>query len=157
MGALSRGLTGVLVSCIRLQGTDFNRNQSAGRIDRKHPFVTEAIKTIVRRAELVGDTSHDFIKNLETELNERVDQWLAEAQRTAGGRVLGYDTERDGVTVELLHRPSLDPWDDFTCLNSLRDVEPTVGLVFHDAGLDGDPQFMPPVSEDAVGDEEDEA
>ena len=89
-------------------------------------------------------------------MNERLDQWLAEAQKTAGGRVLGYDEERDGVTVGLLHRPGLEPWDDFTCLNSLRDVEPNVGLIFHDGGLDADPNFVAAVAEDTEGDDEEE-
>ena len=61
------------------------------------------------------------------------------------------------MTVGLLHRPGLDPWDDFTCLNSLRDVEPTVGLIFHDGGLDEDPKFVAAVSEDTDGGEEEEA
>jgi hypothetical protein len=153
-GALSRGLTALLVSCVRLQGTEFNANKKASRIDRNHPYVKEAIQSIVRRAELIGSTDDDFIKNLKTELNERIDQWLAEAQHTVGGRVLGYDEERDGVTVGLLHRPGLEPWDDFTCLNSLRDVEPNVGLIFHDGGLDADPGFVAAVSEDTEGEEE---
>ena len=89
-------------------------------------------------------------------MNERLDQWLAEAQKTAGGRVLGYDEERDGITVGLLHRPGLEPWDDFTCLNSLRDVEPNVGLIFHDGGLDADPSFVTAVSEDDEGGDEEE-
>ena len=70
------------------------------------------------------------------ELKERIDEWLDAAQQTVGGRRLGYDEARDGVTVPLLSRPSLDPWTDFTCLNSLRDVEPSVGLVLDDGGLD---------------------
>jgi len=143
---------------VRLQGTEFNANQRASRIDRNHPYVKEAIQSIVRRAELVGSTDDELIASLKTELNERLDQWLAEAQKTAGGRVLGYDDERDGVTVGLLHRPGLDPWDDFTCLNSLRDVEPTVGLIFHDGGLDTDPGFVAAVGEDTEeGDDEEEA
>jgi len=158
MGALSRGLTALLVSCVRLQGTEFNANKRASRIDRNHPYVKEAIQSIMRRAELVGSTDDEFITSLKTELNERLDQWLAEAQKTAGGRVLGYDDERDGVTVGLLHRPGLEPWDDFTCLNSLRDVEPTVGLIFHDGGLDTDPSFVTAVSEDTEeNDDEEEA
>jgi hypothetical protein len=157
LGALSRGLTALLVSCVRLEGTEFNSNKRACRIDRNHPYVQEAVKTILRRAELVGNSDDDFIKNLKAELNDRLDQWLAEAQKTAGGRVLGFDEERDGVTVGLLRRPGLDPWDDFTCLNSLRDVEPTVGLIFHDGGLDADASFVPAVSEDTEGGEEEEA
>ena len=65
--------------------------------------------------------------------------------------MLGYDEERDGITVGLLHRPGLEPWDDFTCLNSLRDVEPNVGLILHDGGLDDDPTFVTAVSEDDEG------
>ena len=141
-GALSRGLTALLVSCIRLQGTEFNANQRASRIDRNHPYVKEAVRTILRRAELVGSGDEGSLPNLKAELNERLDEWLAQAQRTERGRVLVYDEQRDGITVGLLNRPGLDPWDDFTCLNSLRDVEPNVGLIFHDGGLDADPNFV---------------
>jgi hypothetical protein len=155
-GALSRGLTALLVSCVRLQGTEFNANKKASRIDRNHPYVKEAVKTILRRAELVGAGDAQFVSNLKSELDERLDQWLAEAQRTAGGRVLGYDEERDGITIGLLNRPGLDPWDDFTCLNSLREVEPNVGLIFHDGGLDADPSFVAAVAEDEDADEEGE-
>lgn len=154
LGAISRGLTALLVSCIRLQGTEFNANKQASRIDRNHPFVRAAIETIVRRAHLVGE-GVEVEQLVRAELNDRLDQWLAEAQNSVGGRVLGYDQERDGITVGLLHRPDLDPWDDFTCLNSLRDVEPTVGLILHDGGLDEDPSFVAAASEDADSDEED--
>jgi hypothetical protein len=133
---------------VRLQGTEFNANKRASRIDRNHPYVKEAVRTILRRAELVGSADDQFLPTLKAELNERLDQWLAEAQRTSGGRVLGYDEERDGITVGLLNRPGLDPWDDFTCLNSLREVEPNIGLIFHDGGLDTDPGFVTAVAED---------
>jgi hypothetical protein len=155
-GAISRGLTALLISCIRLLGTEYNGNKQASRLVRNHPYVQEAIKTIVRRAGLVGSNDDQFIQLLQTELNERLDEWLAEAQKNVGGRVLGYDEERDGVTVGLIRRPGLDPWDDFTCLNSLRDVEPTVGLIFHDGGMDDDPNFMAAVSEDTDSDEEEQ-
>ncbi len=141
-----------------MQGTEFNANKRASKIDRNHPYVKEAIKTIVRRAELVGsgDGDESFVANLKTELNERLDQWLAESQKTAGGRVLGYDEERDGITVGLLHRPGLEPWDDFTCLNSLRDVEPNVGLILHDGGLDADPGFVGEARDDEDGENDEE-
>ncbi len=157
-GALSRGLTALLISCVRLLGSEFNANKRACRIDRNHPYIKAAFDTILRRAELVGNGSGDgeFLPTLKAELNERLDEWLAEAQRTAGGRVLGYDEERDGVTVGLLHRPGLDPWDDFTCLNSLREVEPTVGLILDDGGLDADANFVSAVREDDEDIEEEE-
>jgi hypothetical protein len=155
-GALCRGLTALLASFIRLQGTEFNANQKAGKLGRNHPYVKSAVEAIVRRAELVGSGITDVASSVNAELNDRLDQWLAEAQKTAGGRVLGYDEERDGVTVALLHRPGLERWDDFTCLNSLRDVEPNIGLILHDGGLDTNPAFVANVSEDDGADEEDE-
>jgi hypothetical protein len=141
---------------VRLQGSEFNANKRASRIDRSHPYVKEAVASIVRRAELVGSTDHEFVTNLKAELNDRIDQWLARAHKTVGGQVLGYDEERDGITVGLLNRPGLEPWDDFTCLNSLRDVEPNVGLIFHDGGLDADPGFLATMSEDTEGADEEE-
>ena len=60
------------------------------------------------------------------------------------------------MTVGLLHRPGIEPWDEFTCLNSLRDVEPTVGLILDDGGLDDDADFVTAVAEDAEGGDEEE-
>ena len=153
-GAISRGLTALLVSCIRQHGTEFNANDRAQRLDRNHPSVQAAVELIARRAHLVGNGAA-VEQQVRAELNDRLDQWLAEAQKSAGGRVLAYDGKKDGVTVGLLHRPSLDPWDDFTCLNSLREVEPTAGLILHDGGMDDDPEFAAAVSEDADEEEAD--
>jgi hypothetical protein len=133
-GALERGLTALLVALIRLQGNEFNDNHAACRMDRHHPYVKEAIDIIVQRAHAVGN-GKAVAEHVRAVLNERIDEWLAKAQRTAGGGILGYD-KRDGLTVSLLSRPGTEPWDRFTCLNSLRDVEPTVGLILQDGGLD---------------------
>jgi hypothetical protein len=154
-GAISRGLTALLVSCVRHQGTEFNRNESAQRLDRQHPSVQAAVELIARRAHLVGNGAA-VEQQVRGELQERLDEWLAEAQKVAGGRVLAYDEKKDGVTVGLLHRPSLDPWNDFTCLNSLREVEPTAGLILDDGGMDDDPTFAATVSEDTDGEEDDD-
>ncbi len=153
-GAISRGLTALLVSCVRLSGTEFNANDRASRIDRDHPYVRSAVDLIARRAHMAGSGA-EVEELVRAELNERIDEWLAEAQRMEGGRRLGYEDRRDGVTVPLLKRPGLDPWDDFTCLNSLRDVEASVGLILDDGGLDAP---MPvPVAEDDSGSEDGEA
>jgi hypothetical protein len=140
--ALDRGLTALLVSSIRLIGMEFNENLRAGRIDRNHPYVRAAIEHIARRAHLVG--SGAAVEQLvRAELERRLDEWLAEAQRQTGGRRLGYRDAPDGVTVGLLRRPGLRPWGDFTCFNSLRDVEPEVGLVLDDRGLDDESSATP--------------
>src|SRR5690606_8162319 len=57
LGAISRGLTALLVSCVRHQGTEFNANKKASRIDRNHPYVQAAIDMIAKRAHLVGNGS----------------------------------------------------------------------------------------------------
>src|SRR5712691_467550 len=85
LGALSRGLTALLVACVRLQGTEFNANTRASRIDRTHPVVQAAMDLIAQRAHLVGH-SEEIVHLVRTELNERLDQWLAEAHKTTGGR-----------------------------------------------------------------------
>jgi len=49
---------------------------------------------------------------------------------------LGYQTERDGLTKPLLQKAGMGDWDTFTCLGSLRDVEPSVNLLLDDRPLD---------------------
>jgi len=141
-GALQRGLAGLLVSLVRLRGIEFNANDQAVMFQADHPYVLEAIEIIARRAGLVGDGPEvaDFVR---AELQSKVDLWKAEAENRTGGRMLAYDTPRGegkagqkGTTVELLHRPGLERWEAFTCLNSLREVEPTVKLIVDDGGLD---------------------
>ncbi len=138
--ALDRGLTSILVSLIRLAGQDFNENKQAGELESNHFFVKAAIDAIVNRATgVLGDSQiGEEIKKM---LNLKIDLWLKEARNTAGGRILGYEKrekagEKEGVVVNLLQSPSLDRWDEFTCLTSLRDVEPAVSLIFNDYGLD---------------------
>jgi hypothetical protein len=142
--ALDRGLSGLLVAYLRLIDTTFNANLRASRVDRTSPYVAQAIEDIATRAGQV--TNRQDVANLvRAELNERVDEWIASAQRATGGATLGYQGEKDGVTVPLLQRPDVGPWSPFTCLNSLRDVEPTVKLILdgRGPGADADRPFVP--------------
>ena len=140
-GALQRGLAGLLVSLVRLRGVEFNPNETASRITTGNPYVQDAIDTIVKRADLIGDgtTTGDFCR---AELLSKADIWQAEAQNSAGGRTLTYtepygsDGPKKGTTVKLLHSPGMERWEEFTCLNSLREVEPPVKFIVSDGGLD---------------------
>ncbi len=140
-GALQRGLAGLLVSMVRLRGTEFNANETASRISTSNPFVQDAIEAIARRAELIGDGSKTG-DSCRAELLSKADLWQAEAQNDTGGRVLTYtephgpDGPKKGTTVKLLHSPGMDRWQEFTCLNSLREVEPGVKFIVSDGGLD---------------------
>jgi hypothetical protein len=86
-----------------------------------------------------GTAVADFCR---AQLQAKVDLWQAEAQNTTGGRTLtfaepsGGDGPKRGTTISLLRRPGLEKWEEFTCLNSLREVEPPVKLIMDDGGLD---------------------
>ncbi|MGI8961794.1 MAG: DISARM system helicase DrmA [Bryobacteraceae bacterium] len=153
-GAMSRALTALLVSCIRLGGSEFNSNQKAGRLQNSYAAVHDAIETIAQRAHKVADKN--IADQVRAELKERVDKWQATAQSMTGGAILGYRDARDGVTRGLLHKPGLDAWHDFTCLNSLRDVEPMVNLIFDDGKLDEGPAGPGIVIDESVSDVEEE-
>jgi hypothetical protein len=133
--ALDRGLTGVLASLVRLQGDDFNDNAGAGRITRQHAYVQRSLDAIRRRAGLVkGDVADEAL--VDAMVQQRIDEWLSRAGSVTGGAVLGYEPRKDGRTRGLLRQPTDLGRDLFTCLNSLRDVEPTVALVLRDQGMD---------------------
>ena len=136
--ARDRGLSAVLVSLLRLLGEEFNANDRAGHLDRSHPYVSRALEIISRRAGLVNTSSEAEIQ-VRHELAALLDQWLARAARTASPAVLGYKSRKDGRTVSLLQPAESGDSDPFTCLNSLRDVEPSVPLVLKDFGMDREP------------------
>jgi len=43
--------------------------------------------------------------------------------------------KKDGHTVGLLKKAGLGDWKPFTCLNSLRDVEPSINLILDERSL----------------------
>jgi hypothetical protein len=140
-GALQRGLAGLLVSLVRLRSVEFNANEAASRVSTGDPYVQDAIETIARRAELIGDGSvtADFCR---AELRSKADLWQSEAQNTTGGRTLTYtepygsEELKRGTSVKLLQSSGSEKWEEFTCLNSLREVEPSVKFILSDGGLD---------------------
>ncbi|MDX2100101.1 MAG: DISARM system helicase DrmA [Leptolyngbyaceae cyanobacterium bins.59] len=142
--AIDRGLAALLVALVRLKGIELNQNDKAGRIDRNHPYLQEALEAIVTRAERVdGPKTRDLVKQA---LEAKLDYWLEQISDLAGGAQLGYQSQKDGITRGLLEQPSGNQWQPFTCLNSLRNVEPTIGLILDDRIPDDDdrsPQPMP--------------
>ena len=135
-GATARGLAALLVSLVRQAGFEFNSNEKAMLMasQRGHQYVTEAIEAITRRAELVAGP--EAAEEVRQQLKRKMDLWQKRAQRMAQGNQLGYETKKDGVTVGLLRKPTIEAWDEFTCLNSLRDVEPTANLILDTFGMD---------------------
>jgi hypothetical protein len=136
--ALDRGLSALLVAYVRLLGLEFNENAYAGSITGNHPYLQRAIADLTERARLItGDAEvSDFVRR---ELEQRIQTWLKTAQRVTGGSMLGYRGRQDGKTIGLLRPPDLLAWEPFTCLTSLRDVEPTVRLILDKRSLDSGP------------------
>jgi Helicase conserved C-terminal domain len=133
--ALDRGLSALLVSLIREQELSMNPNAAAQGLDRTSALVAEVVAAIASRAGEV-DSDSELAELVEDELARRLDGWLARAQQALKtGARLGYQEARDSNTVGLLDRPTPEGWHLFTALNSLRDVEPTVGLILQDGAL----------------------
>ena len=150
--ALDRGLTPVFVSLLRLDGTDWNPNLAAGRIDPGAPLARQAVTVVAdRAAEAMGEmVVGDEIRH---RLHGLLDRWVALAavpNRRLGYRSLG----SRGEAFPLLQEPGTGLWNEWTCLTSLRDVEPEIGLLLtqHDLGETGAPSYelAPPPDGDAT-------
>jgi hypothetical protein len=127
--ARDRGLSALLVALYRLAALETSPNAAAQDLDPTSEECRAAVEAIVHRAAEV--TSKAKLGELvRAELEQRIDAWRAEAQKyLSQGSRLGYQEARDSETVGLLSRAAGGEWQLFTALNSLRDVEPMVGLV----------------------------
>ncbi len=136
-GALSRGIAGVLVGMLRLGETTLNANDAAANFRSVDDSVKTAVGDIVSRAELVEEPAVG--RFCEDEMKAKADHWQSNAQNITGGRRLTYVPARGNQrasSIPLLTHPGIERWEAFTCLDSLRDVEPTVKLIIADHGLD---------------------
>lgn len=138
--AMDRGLTGTLVSLMRLDNAAFNPNEGAGTLDKSDQTeITETIKVLIERAWGVSDLLST--KNLATqELKERADEWAKEASR--GGRILAYE-KRSPQAVALIKSPGIQVWDNWTVPMSLREVEPGVRLIMDTSHITDDQTWKP--------------
>ncbi len=105
-----------------------NANARAQEIERSSPLVEHALRSIETRAQDVTEST-TVGAALRAELLERVDEWCSRAMHTGHGSRLAYSTTNDGKSRGLMQMPGELKWDSFTCLNSLRDVEPTANLL----------------------------
>ncbi|MCB0232432.1 MAG: helicase, partial [Anaerolineae bacterium] len=141
--AMDRGLTGSLLSLMRLENDPFSPNEGAGKLDRSDQAeITEAIDVLVKRAWNVSELSGT--KSLaERELKERADEWAKEVGK--GGRILAYEKrgrEKD-KTVALIKSPGIQAWDNWTVPMSMREVEPGVRLIMNTGHLTDDHDWKP--------------
>jgi hypothetical protein len=126
-------LAALLVSYVRLLGPEFNENNRAGKVIATHPYFLKAISELPQRATSITG-SVEVSETVRTALEELRAYWLKKASANVGIE-LGYKTRKDGKTIGLLHQPGLGDWTPFTCLNSLRDVEPSINLILDERSL----------------------
>jgi hypothetical protein len=139
--AMDRGLTGTLVSLLRLSDETLNPNLGAGQLKTVgNTEAKDARASISDRAWKVADKA-EVKTAAEGMLADRIDRWVKEA--TKAGRKLGYDTEwGQGDIFALLKRPGLQRWDELTAPMSMREVEPGVNLIMDAAKLDEGPAWQ---------------
>lgn len=141
--AMDRGLTGTLLSVMRLENDLFTPNAGAGMLSKSNQSeISEAIDLISKRAWGVTDLAST--KDLaEGELKERADEWAKEASK--GGRILAYEKRgpQKDKTVALIKSPGLQAWDNWTVPMSMREVEPGVRLIMNSSHLADDHDWKP--------------
>lgn len=138
--ALDRGLTGIMVSLLRLGNDVLNPNLGANSLDSvSKPEVTTANQIISNRG--WKTTNKKIVKqNVESMISDRIDRWVKEVSKV--GRRIGYQTEsRQGDVAALLKKPGALAWDEFTVPMSMREVEPGVRLIMDTSKLNDPPAW----------------
>jgi hypothetical protein len=141
--AMDRGLTGALLSLMRLENNAFSPNDGAGQLSASNQAEMQAaIKVLANRA---GNVAEDNSRKqlAETELKERADEWAKEVSK--GGRILGYEkrgADKD-KTVALIKSPGIQAWDNWTVPMSMREVEPGVRLIMNTSHIADDHDWKP--------------
>jgi hypothetical protein len=129
--ALDRGLSALLVTLTRLLDDRLMANEGAEHAPAYPMELEEHSAAIIARA-LTVTGNPDVADLVRRELDKRTSAWQNLVERLMGGAQLGYAEVKDGVTRALLHHPQERGWHQFTCLDSLRDVEAEVNLILED-------------------------
>lgn len=144
--ALDRGLTGAIVSYLRLGLDKYTPNLGAESMnDPNLPEIDRVKELFTSRAWLV--TSKTEARDISyTMVGERFDEWIR--QSTRGGRRLGYQSGRARAAGQddiagLLRKPGRETWDILTVPMSMREVEPDVRLVMSTDTWSTGPMWQP--------------
>lgn len=129
--AMDRGLSGAMISYLRLAYDSLNHNSGAQNlVNSGQEEAQSGLVVCSDRAWKVKDKNAKI--TIEKMAQDRIDKWVKESNRP--GRRLGYEAKRgQGDLVALLKKPGSSGWDSFTVPMSMREVEPGVQLVMDDA------------------------
>ena len=126
--ALDRGLTGAMVSLLRLENDAMNPNPGAQSLDGAGN--AEAVRVRKVFSERAWKVMGKIAAKTKTDsmTADRIDRWVKESVKP--GRRLGYETVRNqGDLAALLKKAGASAWDEFTVPMSMREVEPGVQLI----------------------------
>jgi hypothetical protein len=129
--ALDRGMTGTMVSLLRLQEASFAPNEGARAMTDPAGKPAEFVKEVLEdRAWSVEDKA--TVKELTADMvKSRLDKWVK--SNNVPGQKLGYEKRKNqGDVVNLLFKPGKEEWGEFTVPTSMREVEAGVNLVLED-------------------------
>lgn len=147
--ALDRGLTGTMVSFLRLANDDLNPNLGAKRLDdTARPEVGATKKTVSDRG-WKATNKRKVKQDTEVMIADRIDRWVKKAGKT---NRLGYEKGRDDI-AGLLKKPGVLAWDEFTVPMSMREVEPGVKLIMDTSQLPEPPRWRARVRNERDGGE----
>lgn len=148
--ALDRGLTGAMVSLLRLENDSMNPNPGAQSLDSVGKVeASRARKVFSERAWKVMDKMAAKTK-ADSMVADRIDRWVKESVKP--GRRLGYETERGkGDLAAFLKKPGAATWDEVTVPMSMREVEPGVQLIMDASKQSTEPPSWKPRIEKTNG------
>ncbi|RYD64471.1 MAG: hypothetical protein EOP84_32710 [Verrucomicrobiaceae bacterium] len=139
---------------IRQLGPDFNLNSTAGDLKGTESLLGEVTRLISERgasAMISNKVGAEILRMT----NHRRDKWINKANAAKDHRI-GYKDDGRGIVGLLQHAGQTPQWQDFTCLDSLRDVEPMVNLVLDERAVGLNPFEAPPSEEELNEQEESE-
>jgi hypothetical protein len=126
--ALDRGLTGTMLSLLRLNDDDLNPNDGASNLkSATDPKINTASVAIKKRILMVEESA--VTEQLAgASIVQRADDWANE--NSVAGRTVAYEKRGKNIDskVALIKSPGIKEWDRFTVPMSMREVEPGVKL-----------------------------
>jgi hypothetical protein len=149
--ALDRGLTALLVSLTRQEHERWRPDEAAQHVDTGSDDIDEVVEAICERAAAVTARAANETE-VRKALSHRLDAWANE--QAIKNRRLTYRKGGDGTRKALLTAPGIEPWDTWTVLTSLRDVEPGIRLLLAQGDLG---EYQAPPFERAAHDDADTA
>lgn len=148
--AMDRGLTGTMLSLMRLGDESLNSNDGASSLkSTTAQVVIDVTKSITERVSMVAEST-DSQQLAEASIRQRVDNWVKE--NGVEGRTVAYEKKGKNIDskVALIKSPGIKEWDRFTVPMSMREVEPGVKLQMNTNMLDAGPDWKAKIKKTKV-------